>query len=216
MKLYKKRMTDMFIMDSTKDNASTETLYTIELWVSNQLAGANGDGTADYLRVAEADEIAAYSSDGKVTLNGNTLSSDQPEQLWRAFRAIAAAVTDAGHGDDTEDEPAPELTARMPGAVDAAGQLQEMCSVTARSWEQWVEEANIRDVAQAHALINRSVDRNEIAHSEYDAEIAAQLEALSEYGGTWNDSVTEYWGVTDDGDEWRVHLDHTETTQTMD
>ena len=61
----------------------------------------------------------------------------------------------------------------------------------------------------AQDLIERSISHNEIAHSEYDAEIAEQLWILSENGGTWNDSVIEYWGILD-GDEWRVHLVHAE------
>ena len=62
-------------------------------------------------------------------------------------------------------------------------------------------------IQQAQELIDQSISRDEITHAEFDADIAEELEAASD-GGTRNDSVTEYWGVTESGDEWRVHLDH--------
>lgn len=63
----------------------------------------------------------------------------------------------------------------------------------------------------AQELIDRSISCNEIAHGEYDADIAATLSAAADYGGRRNGSRMEYWGVTDGGDEWCVHLDHSDT-----
>ena len=79
------------------------------------------------------------------------------------------------------------------------------------TWEKVraIAREMIQQRTTAQDLIDRSISHNEIAHSEYDAEIAAQLETLSENGGTRNDSVTEYWGILE-GDEWRVHLVHAE------
>ena len=49
----------------------------------------------------------------------------------------------------------------------------------------------------AQELIDRSISHTEIAHGEYDAATADELAAASENGGTRNDRVTEYWGITD-------------------
>jgi hypothetical protein len=65
----------------------------------------------------------------------------------------------------------------------------------------------------AQELIDRSISHNEITHAEFAADIAEELAAASENGGTRNDSVTEYWGITESGDEWRVHLDHVEEAE---
>jgi hypothetical protein len=65
----------------------------------------------------------------------------------------------------------------------------------------------------AQDLIDRSIGFNEITHGEYDAATAAELSEASENGGTRNDRVTEYWGVTLGDDEWRVHLDHADEAE---
>ena len=65
----------------------------------------------------------------------------------------------------------------------------------------------------AQELIDQSISHNEITHAKFAADLAADLAAASENGGTRNDRVTEYWGVTDGRDEWRVHLDHSETDE---
>lgn len=59
-----------------------------------------------------------------------------------------------------------------------------------------------------HDAIARSVSHNEIVTIPYSTEAADALwaecddhvDARASYG------VVEYWGTTDDGDEWRVHL----------
>lgn len=56
--------------------------------------------------------------------------------------------------------------------------------------------------------IDRSISHDEIVTIDYDADAQAQLEAAREgmadvarqYGHT------EYWGVTVEGGEWRVHV----------
>ena len=59
---------------------------------------------------------------------------------------------------------------------------------------------------KATKLIARSISHNEIAHGKWDAETAAELEALAE-DSVENGAVIEYWGSDDEGAEWRVHLD---------
>ena len=59
---------------------------------------------------------------------------------------------------------------------------------------------------KATELIARSISHNEIAHAKFDAETAAELDALAE-DSVENGDVIEYWGADDDGAEWRVHLD---------
>lgn len=61
-------------------------------------------------------------------------------------------------------------------------------------------------MSTAKELIARSITYNEIAHGTYDEETAWDLEAWSEES-VENGDTAEYWGVDDDGAEWRVHLD---------
>lgn len=57
----------------------------------------------------------------------------------------------------------------------------------------------------AQQAIDRSVSHREIVTVDYDAEAQSELEAASE-DSVHTDDVTEYWGTTDDGDDWRVHM----------
>lgn len=59
----------------------------------------------------------------------------------------------------------------------------------------------------AEQAIKRSVSHNEIVTIAYDSDAASDLRAESK--DSVNDAdrrVTEYWGTTDAGDEWRVHM----------
>lgn len=59
----------------------------------------------------------------------------------------------------------------------------------------------------ARRLIARSVSQTEIVDAPYAANLAARLQRACE--GEVFDARRErheYWGTTDDGDEWRVHL----------
>lgn len=67
-------------------------------------------------------------------------------------------------------------------------------------------EGAAKTMTTATDLIARSVSHTEIVTAAYDAEIAAALEAACEDSVEANDDVTEYWGTTEAGDEWRVHL----------
>lgn len=58
---------------------------------------------------------------------------------------------------------------------------------------------------KANQAIARSVSRNEIVTVDYDASVASELVAESENHVQGND-VTEFWGITPTGDEWRVHM----------
>ncbi len=57
----------------------------------------------------------------------------------------------------------------------------------------------------AAALISRSISHTEIAHADYDPDLATALEAESDDSVTGNDEQ-EFWGTDADGNEWRVHL----------
>lgn len=57
----------------------------------------------------------------------------------------------------------------------------------------------------AQAAIARSISHNEIVHIDQDAEAHEELSLAAE-DSVWNDPVTEYWGTTEDGSEWRVHV----------
>lgn len=54
-------------------------------------------------------------------------------------------------------------------------------------------------------LIQHSISYNEIAHADYSDDLALDLMIACD---DWVESgtVCEYWGTTDNGDEWRVHL----------
>lgn len=58
----------------------------------------------------------------------------------------------------------------------------------------------------ATEAIAQSVSRNEIVHTPYDSDLADSLGLYAE-DSVLNGDVWEFWGVTDSGDEWRVHLD---------
>jgi hypothetical protein len=60
--------------------------------------------------------------------------------------------------------------------------------------------------AIAERAIARSVSHTEIVTIAYDADAAAALQAACEDSVGVPDERTEYWGTTDDGDEWRVHM----------
>lgn len=59
---------------------------------------------------------------------------------------------------------------------------------------------------EAHRLIDRSIARSEIAHAPWTAELADALENESENAVDTADTF-EAWGIDDDDQEWRVHLD---------
>lgn len=64
------------------------------------------------------------------------------------------------------------------------------------------------DSSSADALISRSAQQNEIVHADYNKDLADDLATESDNGGTRTGDETEYWGTTDGGSDWRVHLDH--------
>jgi len=53
--------------------------------------------------------------------------------------------------------------------------------------------------------IDRSISHNEIVTLPYDADIASDLLVECE-DSTESHDVTEYWGTTEHGDTWRVHM----------
>jgi len=61
-------------------------------------------------------------------------------------------------------------------------------------------------ISTAAALIARSISHTEIASATWSTELAAALDIECDDGVDASNTVTEYWGVTLDGDEWRVHL----------
>lgn len=67
----------------------------------------------------------------------------------------------------------------------------------------------------AEQAIARSISHNEIVTLDYDADVYQELldrvlEADNGIKSDWVDAneVTEFWGTTDDGDDWRVHMRH--------
>lgn len=75
--------------------------------------------------------------------------------------------------------------------------------------EQWGDGcASVMEVeveSPAEKLIQRSISHTEIVYAPYSAELAAELAAACEDSAD-ADRAIEYWGTTEDGDEWRVHL----------
>ena len=59
------------------------------------------------------------------------------------------------------------------------------------------------------AAIARSVSHDEIVHLDHDAAVAADLLVACE-DSTTSDTEAEYWGTTEDGHEWRVHMARSE------
>jgi hypothetical protein len=59
----------------------------------------------------------------------------------------------------------------------------------------------------ASSLIARSTSHSEVAHAEWSADLAADLAAECDDSTEASATVLEFWGVDDDGVEWRVHLD---------
>lgn len=57
----------------------------------------------------------------------------------------------------------------------------------------------------AQEAIERSISHNEIVHAEYDEDLATELQFACEDSAE-NGDVYEFWGTTDGGSEWRVHL----------
>ena len=57
----------------------------------------------------------------------------------------------------------------------------------------------------AQQAIRQSIRQNEIVHLEYDEDIATELQFACDDSVVGNE-VREFWGTTEDGDEWRVHL----------
>jgi len=62
------------------------------------------------------------------------------------------------------------------------------------------------DDTTAAELIRTSVRENRIVHARTDLAVSAGLSMESE-DSVEADGITEYWGVTDDGEPWRVHMD---------
>jgi hypothetical protein len=54
-------------------------------------------------------------------------------------------------------------------------------------------------------LIQRSIAYNEIAHADHSDDLALDLLIACD---DWvaSSTVSEYWGTTENGEEWRVHL----------
>jgi len=61
----------------------------------------------------------------------------------------------------------------------------------------------------AAELIAQSIEHDQIAHADWTDTLADDLEAAAD-DSVRNGEVTEFWGETDDGDDWRVHLRHAE------
>lgn len=57
----------------------------------------------------------------------------------------------------------------------------------------------------ASDLISRSVSHNEIVTVDYTDDLAESLLVCCE-DNTHGNTEIEYWGTTDDGNDWRVHL----------
>lgn len=67
----------------------------------------------------------------------------------------------------------------------------------------------------AEQAIARSVSHNEIVTIDYSASIAEELGNASEdsvpaYTTASGAVLAEYWGTTEDGGEWRVHVRYPE------
>lgn len=62
------------------------------------------------------------------------------------------------------------------------------------------------DYATADEAINRSINYTEIVTLPYDIEIASDLAVACDDSTEANDGLIEYWGTTDDGYEWRIHM----------
>jgi hypothetical protein len=68
-----------------------------------------------------------------------------------------------------------------------------------------LRRATMTASATVAAAIAESVTRNDIIDVPYDAEVADELLVLSDDSAD-TEAVTEYWGTTEDGDPWRVHM----------
>jgi hypothetical protein len=60
-------------------------------------------------------------------------------------------------------------------------------------------------IRTAYDAISSSISSSEIVHMDYASDVGMDLSDACDDSST-NDDVTEYWGVTSDGEEWRVHL----------
>jgi len=55
--------------------------------------------------------------------------------------------------------------------------------------------------------INESIANDCIVHLDHTPELADELQSICD-DSVDNDGVIEYWGVDDDGRDWRIHLDY--------
>ena len=60
-------------------------------------------------------------------------------------------------------------------------------------------------ICTADDAIARSIHHNEIVHLDYCSSLNMDLRDVCEDSRA-HDDVTEIWGTTEDGDQWRVHL----------
>lgn len=85
-------------------------MITLKLWIENQV-GVDTDCTDAYIRAAHWHPPAGVTLDAAAS----TLSGEDAEAVWAAYRSLAASVANAGHGlDDPEDELAAEEAAGAP------------------------------------------------------------------------------------------------------
>lgn len=62
----------------------------------------------------------------------------------------------------------------------------------------------------ARRAVERSISHTEIVTIDHDADALASLRAAADDSVVGNDT-TEFWGATEDGSEWRVHVRHAAT-----
>lgn len=55
-------------------------------------------------------------------------------------------------------------------------------------------------------LIARSISHTEIVHADWTPELAEALSIECDDSVDASDTIAEYWGTDEDGEEWRVHL----------
>lgn len=66
-------------------------------------------------------------------------------------------------------------------------------------------------MSDAASLIERSIRHNEIVTASWDQDLESDLLCESDDSAE-NGGALEFWGVTDDGHEWRVHLERSSMT----
>ena len=110
----------------------------LNLWVSNMdVVGADSDMTKDYLSAAKSADVMARHAG--VTLDGQTLTGNDPEAVFAAYVDLRSAIAAAGHGVD-EELPKPELVASISDEGAAKG-LEQLVSCTAKSWADFYRDA---------------------------------------------------------------------------